>query len=88
MKWNFAEILNRYYDNELDRIKAVQKSIKHPHFYYALYDIETGEVQYKRKKWYKWFSGKRMVAIKVPKIKVEGVADYATISSDNGKQRR
>lgn len=87
MNWNFSEYIENYYEEELDRIRRVRKSIKHPHFYYATYDIESGEVSYRKKKWYKWFSGKRIVIVKLRPIKPGGLADYAVISSDDGKQR-
>ena len=46
------------------RIAVIQKSIKHPHFKYAVYDSESGVIEYKWKPWYKWFSGKRIVHVK------------------------
>ena len=49
-------------------LEKARLSIKHPHFYYALVDIGNMTIEYKRKKWHKWFSGKRIVAIKIKPI--------------------
>lgn len=73
---------------EVDRIKAVQKSIKHPRFKYAVYDSETGVIEYKWKPIKQWFNKKRIVHVKIVPIVTKGAPEYATISSDNGKQRR
>jgi len=82
----FNELIEKSFEREMRRAKEetkriadVQASIKHPHFYYAVYDTETGEVQYKRKKWYQWFSGKRIVYIKIVKLDLGGLADYYEI---------
>lgn len=56
-------------------IEKAKQSIKHPHFYYALIDTEKLTIEYKRKKWYKWFSGKRIVCVKL-----------STLRSQNGKE--
>ena len=72
----FGKAFRIAYEEELDRIKAVQQSIKHPHFEYAVYDMNTGEVTYKRKKATKILSGKRIVRIIPRKIKVEGASIY------------
>lgn len=50
-----------------------KKSIKHPHFYYALVDLDTKTITYKKKKWYKWLSGKRIVAVKMVKYEVRNM---------------
>lgn len=47
----------------IERIKIAQKSNKHPRLYYVEYDMNTGEIKYKLKKWYQWFSKKRIVVI-------------------------
>ena len=52
-------------DIHIEAIRRVQKSIKHPHFQYAIYNLDTGEVQYKWKKMKYWFSGKRIVYIEM-----------------------
>lgn len=57
----------------LDEVRA---SIKHPHFYYAVIDVKAETVVYKRKKWYKWFSGKRIVTIKIAPFEVPAVTSY------------
>ena len=38
--------VNEYYQEELDRIELVMKSIPDPEKLYAVYDMNTGEVQY------------------------------------------
>ena len=58
-------------------IEKARMSIKHPHFYYALVDTEKLAVEYKRKKWYQWFSGKRIVHIKILPIEVPNVPMYS-----------
>ena len=71
----FAEQFRR--DLEIEQeIEYVKTTIKHPHFQYAVYDTETKEITYKRKKWYKWLSGKRIVHLKVVKISCEGLYEY------------
>ncbi len=72
----FERCIRRVYNADLDRIKLVQQSIRHPHFYYAVYNMETGEVKYVRKKWYQWFSGKRVVHIKIRSVMSKGLPDY------------
>ena len=57
-------------------IEKTRKSIKHPHFYYAEVDTEKLTVEYKRKKWYQWLSGKRIVDIKLLPIKVLDMPIY------------
>lgn len=57
-------------------IEKARKSIKHPHFYYAVVDTEKMTVEYKRKKWHQWFSGKRIVYIKIQTIKCAGLSEY------------
>lgn len=58
------------------RIEEIRKSIKHPHFYYAVFDEENNTVTYKKKKWYKWFSGKRIVRLKIQPLEVDGLEGY------------
>ena len=58
-------------------IEKTRKSIKHPHFYYAEVDTEKLTVEYKRKKWYQWFSGKRIVDIKLLPIKIPDMPEYS-----------
>ena len=57
-------------------IEKAKKSIEHPHFYYACIDLETREITYKKKKWYKWLSGKRIVLIKISKIEAPDLPIY------------
>lgn len=57
-------------------VEKAKKSIKHPHFYYACVNPETGEITYKKKKWYKWLSGKRIVLIKISKIEAPDLPTY------------
>ena len=54
---------------ELDsrELRRIKKSIKHPHFYYAIYYPNNGEIRYVKKKWYQWLSGRRIVVIKLRK---------------------
>lgn len=57
----FNEEILKAVQKTTEYIELVRKSIKHPHFKYAIYNIGTGEVKYKWKPWYRWFSGKREV---------------------------
>jgi hypothetical protein len=50
--------------------EKARQSIKHPHFYYAVVDTETKTISFERKKWYKWLSGKRIVAVKIIKLQM------------------
>ena len=72
----FEDILKDWRERVEPFIEKIRKSIKHPHFYYALVDTEKLTVEYKRKKWYQWFSGKRIVHIKILPIKVPDMPTY------------
>lgn len=63
-------------------IEEVRKSIKHPHFYYADVDLDKMEISYHKKKWYKWFSGKRIVRLKPPKIECPSLPIYKPNHTD------
>ena len=56
-------------NEELDRIIAAQRSIKHPCWKYVIYDTYTGVVEYKFKPVTKWFNTKRIIHIKVRRKK-------------------
>lgn len=53
--------INAYYQEELDRIELVRQSIPDPEKLYAIYDMNTGEVQYAEKQ---TSNNKRIVIIK------------------------
>lgn len=57
-------------------LEKAKKSIKHPHFTYAVADTEKLTITFKRKKWYQWFSGKRVVCIKIIPMKVDTTFGY------------
>ena len=79
---DFTDIVHKHLDKAIEEIsrdwrervepfiEKTRKSIKHPHFYYAEVDTEKLTAEYKRKKWYQWLSGKRIVDIKILPIKV------------------
>lgn len=73
-----AEEVSREWKERIEPfIEKTRKSIKHPHFYYAEVDTEKLTVEYKRKKWYQWFSGKRIVDIKLLPIKIPDMPEYS-----------
>ena len=86
---DFTDIIHKYLDKVIKDIskdwkervepfiEKTRKSIKHPHFYYVVVDTEKLTVEYKRKKWYQWFSGKRIVSIKLLPIKVPDMPTYS-----------
>lgn len=82
---DFTDIIHRHLDKTFEDIskrvkpfiEKARKSIKHPHFYYAEVDTEKMTIQYKRKKWYQWFSGKRIVHIKILPIKFPDMPTYS-----------
>lgn len=61
-------------------IEKAKQSIKHPHFYYAEVDTKKLTIEYKRKKWYKWLRGKRVVHIKLPPIGA-GLPSYSPMNN-------
>lgn len=73
------DYVGKAFDSEINRckkdvepfIEKARASIKHPHFIYAVVDTDKLEITYHRKKWYKWFSGKRIVGIKIKPIGVK-----------------
>ena len=76
--------INKYlgeaFDNAFKQeaeLDTVRWQIKHPHFQYATYDFDTKEIKFKIKPFWKWFSGKREVHVKIKKIKTKGLADYS-----------
>jgi len=75
-KWLKQE-LEKSLEQEFEKTKIsfeeIKNSIKHPHFFYALVDMEKNKIIYKRKKWYKWFSGKREVCVKIIPFRVKGL---------------
>lgn len=68
-------------------IEKVKMSIKHPHFYYAVVDTKNMTYEFKRKKWYKWFSGKRIVYVKIQPIEMPDIPDYKPMKKENGYGR-
>ena len=67
MKYKLQDYINAYYQEELDRIELVRRSIPDPQHLYAIYDMNTGEVQYAKKE---KPSKKRVVHIKPLKIDI------------------
>ena len=57
-------------------IEKAKKAIKHPHFQYAEVDLEKNAFAIKRKRFFQWFSGRRSVLVKVPKMKLEKIGGY------------
>ena len=81
--WYINKYLGEAFDNAFDNafkqeaeLDSVRKQIKHPHFQYATYDFDTKEIKFKTKPFWKWFSGKREVHVKIKKIKTEGLSNY------------
>lgn len=70
------EVSKDYEERIKPFIEKARQSIKHPHFYYAEVDTDNLTVEYKRKKWYQWFSGKRIVKVKIKKLKAPGLPIY------------
>lgn len=62
-----VEYINAYYQEELDRIELVRSSIPDPNKLYAIYDMNTGEVEYAKKE---KPNKKRVVHIKPLKINI------------------
>ena len=62
-----VEYINAYYQEELDRIELVRNSIPDPKKLYAIYDMNTGEVEYAEKE---KPNNKRVILIKPLKIKI------------------
>lgn len=93
---DFTDIIHKHLDKAFEDaskdwkeriepfIEKARKSIKHPHFYYAVVDTEKLTVEYKRKKWYQWFSGKRIVHIKLQLFECAGLLEYKPMT-DNSK---
>lgn len=79
----FKEVLKDYKERVEPFVEKVRKSIKHPHFYYAIVDTENLTAEYKRKKWYQWFSGKRIVHIKFKPWYGPDLPDYTPMNKQD-----
>jgi len=58
--------------------KKAREAIKHPHFEYALIDNIDRIIYIKIKPFWKWFSGKKMLAVKIHKFTVDNSGWYGT----------
>ena len=76
----FEDVSKDWEERVLPFIEKAKQSIKHPHFYYAEVDTEKLAIEYKRKKWYQWLSGKRVVHIKLPPIGA-GLPSYSPMNN-------
>ncbi len=74
---SFEDVSKDWKERVKPFIEKIRKSIKHPHFYYAEVDTEKLTAEYKRKKWYQCFSGKRVVHIKILPIKLPDMPTYS-----------
>ena len=63
--WNLTK-------KELDLLtERAKKEIEHPHFEYALIDIEKRVICIKRKPFWRWFSGKKLIVIKIVPFNID-----------------
>ena len=73
----FKDIMEQVFNEANQRheelLEKAKKSIKHPLWQYATVDYETGQIELKRKSFklfWKTF-GKKVVAVKIQKLRVE-----------------
>ena len=61
-----------------DLVEKAKQQIKHPHFEYAIAIWGTHQIVVRTKPFWKWFSGKKIVIVKmkVERFDLEGLSSY------------
>lgn len=62
--------------------QKAKEAIKHPHFEYACIDNVDRIIYIRIKPFWKWFSGKKMVTVKIHKITIDNSGWLGTTNSN------
>lgn len=57
-------------------LEQARADLKHPHFHYAVIDTQKSIIEYRLKPFWKWFSGKKDIRVKIIKFNCAGLSDY------------
>lgn len=92
---DIKETISKHLDNAIKKadknwkeriepfIEKAKMSIKHPRFYYVVVDTKNMTYEFKKKKWYQWFSKKRIVSLKIQPIELPDLPDYKPMRKEN-----